>query len=122
MDNHKHNLKDYSCSDRLDHMGNMIKTARKYRRLTQSCLADLSGLSPKMISLIECGHRGVSLNALQRILLGLNFSLTIHPIEIEQHTHISELILKDIIPSLRELFEMLEKIENSKKTAIDKQK
>ena len=121
MNTHKHNLEDYLCLDQIEHLGDMVRAARRHRGLSQSRLADLCDLSPKMISLVECGRRGISWCALQRILAGLNFSLTIYPSETNPSPQIPTLILNDVIPRLKELLEILEKVADPKKKAIDKQ-
>ena len=103
-----------SSSDKLKHVGEIIRAARKYRKVSQSHLANLCGLSPKMISLVECGQRCVSWDSLQRILNCLDFSFEIHPIEMNS-SDFSEFILNDILPRLREMLDIIEKAKNSDK-------
>jgi len=120
MDIHKHNLENYIYLDQIEHVGDIVRAARRQRGLSQARLADICGLSPKMISLVECGRRGISWRALQRILAGLRFSLTVHPVETNPSCRISELILHDVIPKLKELVEMLEKIATMRDEPIVK--
>jgi transcriptional regulator with XRE-family HTH domain len=46
---------------------NHLKAWREYRRMTQQELADAVGTSPNVISLLESGKRGLSLNWLYRL-------------------------------------------------------
>jgi len=113
MNTSKYNLADCSCPHKLEHAGDIIRAARKYRRLSQSSLATLCGLSPKMISLVECGNRNISWKAFQRVLKGLRFSVTFYPIEMQPMPEELVSILNDVIPSIRELLKLLEKFEEA---------
>ena len=113
MDNSKYNSIDCLCPHKLGHTGDIIRTARKYRGLSQSSLATLCGLSPKMISLVECGNRNISWEAFQRVLKGLRFSVTFYPAEMQPMPEELVLILNDVIPNLRDLLKLLEKIEEA---------
>jgi transcriptional regulator with XRE-family HTH domain len=111
MNAKKCHLEDYSYKDQLEHVGSTIQNARKYRKITQSQLANLSNLSPKMISMIECGNRGISLSALQRILTILKFSVAFYPTEMKLMPEDLGFMINELIPKLRELLTMLERIK-----------
>lgn len=113
MDNSKYNSTDCSCPGKLGHAGDIIRAARKYRGLSQSRLATLCGLSPKMISLVECGNRNISWESFQRLLNSLHFSITFYPAEMQPMPEELVSILNDVIPSLRELLKLLETFEKA---------
>ena len=54
------------------HIGKSIRELRKSRQLAQHDLAELAGLTPSFLSLVENGKRHPSLTVLQRIASALN--------------------------------------------------
>lgn len=58
-------------------LGNIIQRARKQRGLTQTELAQLSGLRQEMISRIETGHEGTKLSSLYALFAALDLDLLV---------------------------------------------
>jgi HTH-type transcriptional regulator/antitoxin HipB len=58
-------------------LGNIIQRARKLRGLTQTDLANLSGLRQEMISKIETGHEGTKLSSIYALFAALDLELII---------------------------------------------
>lgn len=58
-------------------LGNIIQRTRKQRGLTQTDLANLSGLRQEMISKIETGHEGTKLSSIYALFAALNLELII---------------------------------------------
>jgi y4mF family transcriptional regulator len=56
-------------------LGDTLRTYRKQSKLTQETLAEKAGLSVVFISLLENGHRTVSVDALLRIARALGVEL-----------------------------------------------
>ena len=56
-------------------LGDAVRRHRKRAKLTQETLAEKSGLSVVFVSLLENGHRTVSVDALLRIARTLNVKL-----------------------------------------------
>lgn len=56
-------------------MGNLIQGARRQRGLTQTELANLSGLRQELISKIEGGHDGTKLSSLYALFAALDLDL-----------------------------------------------
>lgn len=121
MNHSLNNWIDCSCSRELGHAGEIIKKARKYRGLSQSELATRCNLSPKMISLVECGNRNISWDGFQRVLKGLHFSVTFYPNEMQPMPEELAPILDEAIPNLQDMLILLKKmreisIKKAKKT------
>ncbi len=59
-------------------LGNILKTRRQTLRTTQQALADMSGVSVRMIKAIEGGYANPSIATLEKILnvLGLKLQIT----------------------------------------------
>lgn len=58
-------------------MGNMIQRARRRKGLTQTELANLSGLRQELISRIESGHDGTKLSSLYALFAALDLDLIV---------------------------------------------
>ena len=58
-------------------MGNMIQRARRRKGLTQTELANLSGLRQELISRIESGHGGTKLSSLYALFAALDLDLIV---------------------------------------------
>ncbi len=58
-------------------LGNIIQRTRKQRGLTQTDLANLSGLRQEMISKIETGHEGTKLSSIYALFAALDLELVI---------------------------------------------
>ncbi|MGV3730564.1 MAG: helix-turn-helix domain-containing protein [Sphingopyxis sp.] len=58
-------------------MGNMIQRARRRKGLTQTQLANLSGLRQELISRIESGHDGTKLSSLYALFAALDLDLIV---------------------------------------------
>jgi len=58
-------------------LGNIIQRTRKQRGLTQTDLANLSGLRQEMISKIETGHEGTKLSSIYALFAALDLELII---------------------------------------------
>lgn len=58
-------------------MGNMIQRARRRKGLTQTELANLSGLRQELISRIESGHDGTKLSSLYALFAALDLDLMV---------------------------------------------
>lgn len=58
-------------------MGNMIQRARRRKGLTQTELANLSGLRQELISRIESGHDGTKLSSLYALFAALDLDLVV---------------------------------------------
>jgi transcriptional regulator with XRE-family HTH domain len=56
-------------------LGDAVRTHRKRAKLTQETLAEKAGLSVVFVSLLENGHRTVSVDALVRIARALKVDL-----------------------------------------------
>lgn len=59
-------------------IGQIIRSRRQELRLTQQTLADLSGVSVRMIKSIEGNYANPSVNTIEKLLvpLGLELSIT----------------------------------------------
>lgn len=59
-------------------LGSILKTRRQTLRTTQQALADMSGVSVRMIKAIEGGYANPSIGTLEKILnvLGLKLIIT----------------------------------------------
>lgn len=60
-------------------LGNIIQRTRKQRGLTQTDLANLSGLRQEKISKIESGQDGAKLSTIFALLAALNLEIAIEP-------------------------------------------
>ena len=60
-------------------IGNLIRRARKKRGLSQTELADRSGLRQETISLIETGNPAARLETILAVLTALDLELQIEP-------------------------------------------
>lgn len=58
-------------------LGNILRTRRQTLRTTQQSLADMSGVSVRMIKAIEGGYANPSIGTLDKILKVLGLKLTI---------------------------------------------
>ena len=58
-------------------LGNIIQRTRKQRGLTQTDLANLSGLRQEMISKIETGHEGTKISSIYALFAALGLELVI---------------------------------------------
>jgi HTH-type transcriptional regulator / antitoxin HipB len=58
-------------------MGNLIQRVRKQRGLTQTDLANLSGLRQELISKIEGGHEGTKLSSIYALFAALGLELLV---------------------------------------------
>lgn len=58
-------------------MGNMIQRERRRKGLTQTELANLSGLRQELISRIESGHEGTKLSSLYALFAALDLDLVV---------------------------------------------
>ena len=58
-------------------LGNIIQRTRKQLGLTQTDLANLSGLRQEMISKIETGHEGTKLSSIYALFAALDLELII---------------------------------------------
>ena len=58
-------------------MGSLIQRARRQRGLTQTELANLSGLRQELISKIESGHDGTKLSSLYTLFAALDLELLV---------------------------------------------
>jgi len=58
-------------------MGNMIQRERRRKGLTQTELANLSGLRQELISRIESGHEGTKLSSLYALFAALDLDLIV---------------------------------------------
>ncbi len=58
-------------------LGNIIQRSRKQRGLTQTELAQLSGLRQEMISRIETGHEGTKLSSIYALFAALDLELLV---------------------------------------------
>lgn len=58
-------------------MGNLIQRARRQKGLTQTELANLSGLRQELISRIEGGHDGTKLSSLYALFAALDLDLLV---------------------------------------------
>ncbi len=58
-------------------LGTIIQRTRKQRGLTQTDLANLSGLRQEMISKIETGHEGTKLSSIYALFAALDLELVI---------------------------------------------
>jgi transcriptional regulator with XRE-family HTH domain len=65
----------------LAHVASNVRRFRHVRRLSQAGLAELSGISRRMIVAIETGEANVSLSTLDRLaaILGVRFSELVRP-------------------------------------------
>lgn len=68
----------------LEHIGNHIKTLRKYRNLSQIDLAEAAVIRQATLSDIEAGKANFEINTLIRIATALNCALDISFTPIEQ--------------------------------------
>lgn len=60
-------------------LGNLIQRTRKQQGLTQSQLAQLTGLRQELISKIETGHEGTKLSSVYALFAALDLDLSIGP-------------------------------------------
>ena len=58
-------------------LGNMLRNRRQTLRTTQQTLAEMSGVSVRMIKAIEVGYANPSVGTLEKILNVLGLQLTI---------------------------------------------
>jgi len=58
-------------------LGNIIQRTRKQRGMTQTDLANLSGLRQEKISKIESGQDGAKLSTIFALLAALNLEITV---------------------------------------------
>lgn len=58
-------------------LGNIIQRARKQQGLTQTDLANLTGLRQEMISKIETGHEGTKLSSIYALFAALDLELVV---------------------------------------------
>lgn len=60
-------------------IGRALRTARRAQKLTQSDLADRSGQRQELISKLESGSPGTSIQAVCALLAALDLELTVRP-------------------------------------------
>ena len=113
-----------ATADNLLSCGNMIRAARKHRRLTQARLAEKSCLSAKMISLVERGQRNVSWITVSRILEALRFRVVFVPAESHSSSEGDDMRHKLwlMMPDLRALAEIIEQLDASMREDIENQR
>ena len=58
-------------------LGNIIQRTRKQKGLTQTDLANVTGLRQELISRIETGHEGAKLSAIYSLFAALDLELVI---------------------------------------------
>jgi HTH-type transcriptional regulator / antitoxin HipB len=58
-------------------LGTIIQRRRKQRGLTQTALANLSGLRQELISKIETGHEGTKLSSIYALFAALDLELVV---------------------------------------------
>ena len=71
-------------------LGNIIQRTRKQRGLTQTDLANLSGLRQEMISKIETGHEGTKLSSIYALFAALDLEVVIDTRSGRQATDIGD--------------------------------
>ncbi|MEK3992768.1 MULTISPECIES: helix-turn-helix domain-containing protein [Robertmurraya] len=85
-------------------VGSRIRAIRKQKGLTQEQLAELAGLQDSYIGGVERGERNISMETLEKLLVGLNISplflFQYHSIDIE-----GEGDKKDVINKLNVILE-----------------
>jgi transcriptional regulator with XRE-family HTH domain len=89
--------------DVLAHVGNNVRRFRQERGLSQTALADLSGISRRMIVGIESGEANISLSSLDRLAaaLGVSFSEVVRPPEAADNRRIDSLAWAGTHPESR---------------------
>ncbi|WNW10880.1 XRE family transcriptional regulator [Pseudomonas sp. DTU_2021_1001937_2_SI_NGA_ILE_001] len=77
----------------LQHVGHNVRRLRNAAGLSQSALADASGVSRRMLVAIEAGENNVSLATLDRVAEALDvaFSDLIQAPDVQDHSRINEL-------------------------------
>lgn len=61
----------------MEEIGKQIMERRKKKGLSQQDLAEISGISPKMINLVELGKANPSIKVLSKIVKPLGFVVTL---------------------------------------------
>lgn len=69
---------EYEFELRLELIGDMIKTARKKRKLTQEQLGELVGVKKAQISRLEHSSGNVTLETVMRIFNALGAKMNLH--------------------------------------------
>jgi len=72
-------------------MGNLIQRERRRKGLTQTELANLSGLRQELISRIESGHDGTKLSSLYALFAALDLDLIVDSRSKESRTEIQDI-------------------------------
>lgn len=72
-------------------MGNLIQRERRRKGLTQTELANLSGLRQELISRIESGHDGTKLSSLYALFAALDLDLIVDSRSKESRTEIHDI-------------------------------
>jgi transcriptional regulator with XRE-family HTH domain len=67
---------DSARPDVLAHVGNNLRRMRQEKELSQSALADISGISRRMIVGLESGEANISLSSLDRLAAALDVSFS----------------------------------------------
>jgi len=67
-------------------MGDLVRAARVFRKLSQSEMADMLGVSRGLLSGLERGERGVRIDLALKILNDLGFTLIALPPEIGEQS------------------------------------
>ena len=101
-------LRNIKQAPKSNSLGSLIRMARIHRDLTQAQLAQKVGISAKAVSLVECGHRGISSATFSRVLEVLGFEMVIKPIEEETGQTGAAKILQKILPELKNLITDIE--------------
>lgn len=86
--------------DVLAHAGSNVRRLRQLRDLSQSALADLSGVSRRMIVGIESGEANISLSSLDRLAaaLDVSFAEVVRPSDAIDNRRIDSIAWRGIHP------------------------
>jgi transcriptional regulator with XRE-family HTH domain len=68
-------MPEESKSDLVKRIGERIRRLRKDKNLSQEQLAELSGLHTNYVGQVERGEKNVTLETLEKVVLGLGISL-----------------------------------------------
>lgn len=90
-------MPDESKSELVKRIGERIRRLRKEKSLSQEQLAELSGLHTNYVGQVERGEKNLTLETLEKMVLGLNISLE------ELFQYIGPMDKKDILGQIVEL-------------------
>jgi len=111
----KQHIMDETPSPFIEHetqlLGGMLRCAREHRGLSQTDLAQLCGLSPKTLSLVECGQRNLLWSTLILVLRELQFKVVFCPSEVKPPSDSILTLLLRMAPDIKELSVILNRIE-----------